>query len=131
LEQSLDKCDCASNFCPTCLLCEAHCACRPAGEFVSVGPNAYQRANSIQSRRDILAADLKNPALAWRQILRRHEVDQHVVHGDGLGQSREPAWQSMTGSRSVRDFTRSNDKLPVPISKGRGGAALAIRRFQA
>ena len=41
--------------------------------------------------RDILAADLEDAALARRQVLRRQEVGQHVVHGDGLGGRREPA----------------------------------------
>ena len=39
---------------------------------------------------DIRAADLEDAALAWGQILRRQEVGQHVVHGDGLGRRRQP-----------------------------------------
>ena len=40
---------------------------------------------------DIRAADLEDTALARRQILRRQQIGQHVVHGDGLGRRRQPA----------------------------------------
>ena len=38
LGHSLASCDCAGKFCPTCLLCKAHCSCREVDQpFITTG----------------------------------------------------------------------------------------------